>query len=105
MTRKEKKELYRVRASWQKAETQTGAFANLDNAIAQAKKDKLNVYDAKGKLVYKYATETQKKSVTEIAKEVISGKWGNGSARKQALEKAGYNYAEVQKKVNELCKK
>lgn len=101
---KETKALYRVRASWQKAETQTGAFSNLDNAIAQAKKDKLNVYDAKGKTVYKYEAETKKKSVTEIAKEVISGKWGNGTARKAALEKAGYNYAEVQRKVNELLK-
>ena len=45
-----------------------------------------------------------KKSVTEIAKEVLAGKWGNGSERKAALEKAGYNYDEVQKKVNELSK-
>lgn len=45
-----------------------------------------------------------KKSIDEIAKEVIEGKWGNGDARKSSLEKAGYNYTEVQKKVNELCK-
>lgn len=96
------KELYRVRASWKKAETQTGAFASLENAIAQAKKDKLNVYDSKGKTVYKY-TEKQK-SVTEIAKEVIAGKWGNGKARKDALEAAGYNYAEVQNMVNVLLR-
>jgi len=44
------------------------------------------------------------KSVTEIAKEVIAGKWGNGSARKQKLTQAGYNYAEVQAKVNQLLK-
>lgn len=44
-----------------------------------------------------------KKSVDEIAKEVINGKWGNGSDRKNALEKAGYNYNEVQARVNELC--
>ena len=44
-----------------------------------------------------------KKSVDEIAKEVINGKWGNGSDRKNALEKAGYNYNEVQTRVNELC--
>lgn len=42
------------------------------------------------------------KSVTEIAQEVINGKWGNGDARKTALTSAGYNYSEVQKKVNEL---
>lgn len=48
------------------------------------------------------STPAIKKSVTAIAKEVIAGKWGNGNARKNALTKAGYNYNEVQKKVNEL---
>lgn len=43
-----------------------------------------------------------KKSVTDIAKEVIAGEWGNGDARKQKLQAAGYNYSEVQSKVNEL---
>ena len=46
-----------------------------------------------------------KKSVTTIAKEVIVGKWGNGEERKKKLEKAGYDYKAVQKKVNELMKK
>ena len=43
-----------------------------------------------------------KKSVDAIAKEVIAGKWGNGEARKTALTNAGYNYSEVQNKVNAL---
>ena len=43
------------------------------------------------------------KSVDAVAKEVIAGKWGNGAARKQKLEAAGYNYSQVQKRVNELC--
>lgn len=43
-----------------------------------------------------------KKSVEEIAKEVLDGKWYNGAARKSALAKAGYDYDEVQAKVNEL---
>ena len=42
------------------------------------------------------------KSVDEVAKEVIQGKWGNGAERKRRLEDAGYNYKEVQSKVNEL---
>lgn len=42
------------------------------------------------------------KSITEIAKEVISGHWGNGAERKANLEKAGYDFSSVQKKVNEL---
>ena len=48
-------------------------------------------------------TGDTKKSVTEIAKEVLAGKWGNGDERKNRLTSAGYNYNEVQKKVNELA--
>lgn len=43
------------------------------------------------------------KSIDTIAREVIAGKWGNGNDRKQRLTAAGYDYATVQKKVNELC--
>lgn len=45
-----------------------------------------------------------KKTITEIAKEVIAGKWGNGDERKKKLKTVGYDPAEVQKKVNELAK-
>ena len=45
---------------------------------------------------------TAKKSVAEIAKEVVAGKWGNGAARTAALKKAGYDADAVQKAVNEL---
>jgi len=57
--------------------------------------------------VAKYTGEdlTPKKTVDELAKEVIAGKWGNGTDRKNRLTKAGYNYSEVQKKVNELVNK
>lgn len=50
----------------------------------------------------KTETKPTLKSIDEIAREVINGKWGNGNARKVALEKAGYNYNEVQKRVNQL---
>lgn len=43
-----------------------------------------------------------KKTIEEIAKEVIKGLWGNGEQRKKMLTEAGYNYNEVQSKVNEL---
>ena len=46
-----------------------------------------------------------KKSNTEIAKEVIQGKWGNGAERKKRLEDAGYDYAAVQKEVERLLAK
>lgn len=45
-----------------------------------------------------------KKSVSEIAKEVIAGNWGNGTDRKAKLEAAGYNYSDVQEAVNNQLK-
>lgn len=44
------------------------------------------------------------KSVDHVAREVIQGKWGNGTDRKKRLTAAGYNYNAVQKRVNELLK-
>lgn len=44
------------------------------------------------------------KSLEEIAKEVIAGKWGNGNERKTALTKAGYDYKTIQSLVNKLLK-
>lgn len=43
-----------------------------------------------------------KKDLTTIAKEVISGAWGNGDDRKARLESAGYSYSAVQQEVNRL---
>lgn len=54
-------------------------------------------YDTEGTVSTPTAT---KKSVSEVAAEVIAGKWGNGDTRKSALEAAGYNYSEVQAAVN-----
>lgn len=45
------------------------------------------------------SSDISAKSVDELAKEVIAGKYGNGDARKNAL---GSRYAEVQAKVNEI---
>lgn len=44
------------------------------------------------------------KSIDTIAREVIRGDWGNGQDRKNRLTAAGYNYNQVQKRVNELLK-
>lgn len=49
--------------------------------------------------------KSNKKSNTQIAKEVKAGKWGNGATRKKKLKAAGYNYAAIQKIVNKMCKK
>lgn len=44
------------------------------------------------------------KTTEQLALEILDSKWGNGEERKNKLTAAGYDYAEVQKKVNELLK-
>ena len=44
------------------------------------------------------------KPLDEIAKLVIRGNYGNGEERKRKLTAEGYDYAAVQKRVNELLK-
>ena len=51
------------------------------------------------------APAPQLKSIDEIAKEVIRGNYGNGEERKRRLTAAGYNYEQVQKRVNEMLRK
>lgn len=83
---------------------QVGAYSKKENADAMAAKLKAAGFDT-------YITTEQgtpvsnspaKKSVEEIAREVIAGKWGNGEDRKNRLTAAGYDYAAVQAKVNAL---
>ena len=45
-----------------------------------------------------------RKSVDELAREVIAGKWGNGKERADRLSQAGYDYQAVQDRVNEILK-
>lgn len=44
------------------------------------------------------------KSVTDIAREVLAGKWGSGQERKNRITSAGYDYSAVQAEVNRLLK-
>jgi GH25 family lysozyme M1 (1,4-beta-N-acetylmuramidase) len=48
---------------------------------------------------------TNEKSIRDIALEVISGKWGNGSKRKEALTSLGYDYYLIQDTVNAILSK
>ena len=43
-----------------------------------------------------------KKTIDEVAQEVLEGKWGNGADRRTRLTQAGYSYNLVQSKVNDL---
>lgn len=94
------KGLYRVRKSWSDSKSQLGAFSVFDNAKRCADSNKgYFVFDERGNVVY---PKSNKKSVDELAREVIKGLWGNGSDRKNKLTSAGYDYDAVQKRVNEL---
>ena len=86
---------------------QVGAYSvksNADNMLAKVKSKGFDAFITTVSGTPVSSTATPKKSVTEVAKEVLAGKWGNGADRKKRLTEAGYNYSEVQAKVNELCK-
>ena len=51
--------------------------------------------------VYAQTVQPQKDGIWQVVEDVIQGKYGNGNTRKKKLAEAGYDYAEVQKKVNE----
>lgn len=83
---------------------QVGAYSKKSNAETMQKRLKEKGFDAfittqSGSAV----AETSKKSIDTIAREVLRGDWGNGAERKKRLTAAGYDYAAVQKKVNELA--
>lgn len=89
--------LYRVRKTWSDVKSQKGAFRNLGNAKKCADRFKLKVFDENGKIIYPLG-----KSIDQLAREVIRGDWGNGEERKRRLTQAGYNYREVQNRVNQI---
>ena len=78
---------------------QVGHFRVKSNADNMLKKLKDAGFDG---YIVEADTGIKRKSVEEIAKEVIAGKWGNGVDRKNRLTNAGYDYAEVQECVNKL---
>lgn len=48
--------------------------------------------------------DSTKKSIDEVAKAVIRGDYGNQPERQKRLEAEGYNYREVQDRVNEMLR-
>lgn len=84
-----------------------GKWGTGDTRIAKLKKAGYNPDKVQDKVneLLKAPKAPAKKSITDIAKEVLAGKWGNGDDRKNKLKKAGYNPDKVQDKVNELLKK
>lgn len=48
--------------------------------------------------------QPQLKPVDTVAREVITGQWGNGQERVDKLTQAGYDYRTVQARVNEMLR-
>lgn len=80
-----------------------GYSGNLDTDVAY--KDYPSIMRSQGLNGYGAGTvttpQTGGKSIEELANEVIKGLWGNGEIRKNRLTQAGYNYNEVQARVNQ----
>ena len=80
---------------------QVGAYRERANAVAQCEALESAGFDAYITTRSGNAVST-KKTIDEVAREVLQGKWGNGSERKRRLTQAGYDYNAVQERVNEL---
>lgn len=80
----------------------------IEGNYGDAVKHRTLTVNAKGIRGYaspKYDAEpvkTVRKTIDAIAKEVIAGKWGTGTERKQKIIRAGYDYTRVQARVNEI---
>ena len=81
---------------------------NKNNAV-ERRTLKVNSRYIRGFGVPKYNTESantnannNKKSVEEVAREVIAGLWSTGEERKTRLANAGYDYNAVQSRVNAI---
>ncbi len=91
----------------------SGASGIIRNGGGVVKKEySIDAY--RGKVLFghpKYDTVNKtsaRKTVDEVAREIAflkdRGGWGDGKIRKDKLEKAGYNFREVQDRVNELLR-
>ena len=88
-------------------EVLAGKWGNGDDRkkrIQSAGYDYSAVQDRVNQLLYKKSSSSNKKSIDDVARAVIRGDYGNGETRRRKIEAAGYNYSEVQKRVNQLMK-
>lgn len=82
------------------------SYATAEQDNCKYSKSAISIIEKYGLTKYDSAEESKgDKSLDEIAKEVIAGKWGNGADRRNRLRAAGYNPSIVQARVNELLKK
>lgn len=83
----------------------SGVQGVVENGGGVAKK-KYSIRKYKGKVLFGYPKyDIAEDELTTIAQEVLMGLWGVGAVRRARLTEAGYNYAMVQARVNDLLKK
>lgn len=84
---------------------QLGAFLNKDNAVKLLEELKGKGYDCIIAEINTVQASGSKvtKSVSEVAREVLIGEWGNGEERRNRLSAAGYDPDEIQREVNKFC--
>lgn len=71
-------------------------------AVSNTNTYTISKIDANHKIEVVCEAAPKKKTINEIALEVLDGKWGSGNTRKEKLIAAGYDYSAVQKRVNEI---
>ena len=75
---------------------------NYDQTMWQWGVDRIGGHEVDGDICFKdYSKRAVRKTVDELADEVLAGKWDNGAGRERLLTAAGYDYDAVQKRVNE----
>ncbi len=63
----------------------------------------LTEYDGtKGWIALNFTQKCARKTVDQLAQEVINGDWGVGDERERLLQQAGYDYQAVQNRVNKI---
>lgn len=84
-----------------------GAWGNGEdrkNRLKNAGYDPVTIQNIVNQKLLGTVSKSNLKSVDEIAREVMQGKWGNNPERKQKLIDAGYDYNAVQNRVNQLLR-
>lgn len=59
-------------------------------------------YKRKVLAVVRIKSMPERKTIDELAHEVIDGKWGSGEKRRENIINAGYDYDKVQERVNQI---
>lgn len=83
------------------------SYATAEQDNCKYSKTVISIIEKHGLTKYDSGEEAPKqdKTLDDIAREVIAGKWGNGTDRRNRLRAAGYNPSMVQAKVNDMLKK